>query len=167
MTYDTYNRLTKLEYVGELTTNYAYNTDGLITSEQSNNGTSKTYMYDDLFRLSVEKEVIVDGKWLQKYYLYNNGNISSVNYLSQSGNITTEHFKYTNGNLSEIKLNDSISIWKLTGENNQGLPTAYTTGILSRTQTYDTDGRVTSIIAKKTRLPYKTSDVALLQRPAI
>lgn len=149
MTYDTYNRLTKLEYVGELTTNYAYNTDGLITSEQSNNGTSKTYMYDDLFRLSVEKEVIVDGKWLQKYYLYNNGNISSVNYLSQSGNITTEYFKYTNGNLSEIKLNDSISIWKLTGENNQGLPTAYTTGILSRTQTYDTDGRVTSIIAKK------------------
>ena len=149
MTYDTYNRLTKLEYVGELTTNYTYNADGMIASEQSNNGASKTYTYDGNLRLSVEKETIVDGKWLQKTYLYSNGNVSSMNYLSQSGNITTEYFKYTNGNLSEIKLNDSISIWKLTGENNQGLPTAYTTGILRRIQTYDTDGKVIAIIAIK------------------
>ncbi len=149
MTYDAHNRMTKLEYVGELTTTYTYNTDGMIASEQSNNGTSKTYTYDDLLRLSVEKEAIVDGKWLQKTYHYSDGNVSSINYLSQSGNITTENFKYTNGNLSEIKLNNSISIWKLTGENNQGLPTAYTTGTLNRTQTYDTDGRITSIIAKQ------------------
>ncbi len=149
MTYDTYNRLTKLEYAGELTTDYAYNADGMIASEQSNNGTSKTYTYDELFRLSVEKEAIVDGKWLQKTYHYSDGNVSSINYLSQSGNITTEHFIYTNGNLSEIKLDGSISIWKLTGENSQGLPTAYTTGIVSRAQTYDTDGRITSITAKK------------------
>lgn len=56
----------KYENVGDLITDYTYNSDGLLLSEKSNNGTAKNYTYDGLFRLTSEKETGVDSKWLQK-----------------------------------------------------------------------------------------------------
>lgn len=148
MTYDVYNRLIGKEVVGELTTTYSFNTDGLSTGESSSNGTSTVYLYDNLFKLKTEKNTTIDGKWLQKTYTYAEGNLSSTIYTTQSEEIATENYIYTNGHNTELKLHDGTSIWKLTGENNMGMPSSSTTGILSRTYSYDNFGLPTSRIIK-------------------
>ncbi|OAV76286.1 hypothetical protein Barb7_00085 [Bacteroidales bacterium Barb7] len=136
--YDTYNRITK-RTTPELTTTYAYNADGLLSSVKANNSTSTAYTYDAYGRPSTETDTVPDGKWLKKTYSYSNGNVSSVQYASQSVTITTENYTYACGHLSEIK-NGTASIWKLTAENVFGQPTAATTGSISRTYSYDSYG---------------------------
>lgn len=124
----------------EFTTNYTYDIDGLLTAENSTNGTGKSYTYDKYNRLIAEKENVLNNNWLQKTYSYDNGNISSSAYTSQYETITTENYTYTNGTLTEIKLNNNTSIWKLNGENDLSQPTSVTTGALARTYLYDQYG---------------------------
>lgn len=138
--YDVYNRVKSKEIVGELTTVYAYNVDGQVDSITSDNATSKTFTYDNFMRLISEKDSVADGKYLQKTYTYANGNIASVSYASNLGSIVTENNVFTNGHLTEIKLNNTTSIWKLTEENALGLPTSTITGSLTRTYGYDSFG---------------------------
>lgn len=146
-TYDKFHRLVKKEVAG-LTIDYTYNPDCLIASEASSNGTSKTYTYDALLRLSTEKEVNVDGKWFQKVITYANGNTSALAYSSNTGSIVTENYTYAYGHLSEIKLNNATSVWKLTSEDAMGSPTGVNTGVLTRTFTYDANGRPTARTVK-------------------
>lgn len=144
MTYDAVNRLVKKEIVNDFTSNYSYNSDGLLTLCNSTNGTKKEFTYDNLLRVSTETETAMDGKWFKKTYAYSNGNLSSTVYTSQSGSIATENYIYSNGNLSEIKLNNSTTIWKVTGENNMGMATTEVSGPLTRTYGYDAYGLPTS-----------------------
>lgn len=146
-TYDNFHRLTKKEVAGQ-TINYSYNADNLIESEVSSNGTSKTYTYDALMRLRTMKETNVDGKWLEKTFIYTSGRISGLAYASNVGSIVTENYTYSYGNLSEVKLNNSTSIWKLTAENSLGLTTGISTGILTRTYSYDANGIPTGRVVK-------------------
>lgn len=149
MTYDTVNRLIRKEHVNEFSSIYTYNTDGLLISCNSTNGTKKEYTYDPLLRVSTETETIMDGKWLKKSYTYSESNLSTTTYTSSSGNIATENYIYLNGILSEIKLNNSTSIWKITEENNMGLVTSELSGPLSRTYGYDTYGIPTARAIKR------------------
>ena len=146
-TYDNFHRLIKKEVAGQ-TINYGYNADNLIESEVSSNGTSKAYTYDALMRLNTLKETNVDGKWLKKTFTHTNGCISDLTYASNIGNIVTENYTYSYGNLSEVKLNNSTSIWKLTSENALGLTTGVNTGILTRTYSYDANGAPTGRVVK-------------------
>lgn len=146
-TYDNFHRLTKKEVAGQ-TIDYGYNADNLIESEVSSNGTSKTYTYDALMRLSTLKETNVDGKWLKKTFTHSNGQVSALTYVSNAGDIVTENYIYSYGNLSEVKLNNSTSIWKLTAENTLGLTTGVSTGILTRTYSYDASGIPTGRVVK-------------------
>lgn len=148
-TYDTYNRMTKKEVVGEFTTTYNYNSDGLLASQSSTNGTGKNYTYDGLMRISTEKETIVDGKWLQKTVSYANGNTSSIAYSSNTGNIATENYVYTHGTLTEVKLNNTTSVWKLTKENELGKAIEAKSGDLIRNYGYDSFGMPTARSIKK------------------
>lgn len=146
-TYDNFHRLIKKEVAGQ-TINYGYNADNLIESEVSSNGTSKAYTYDALMRLSTLKETNVDGKWLKKTFTHTNGRISDLTYASNIGNIVIENYTYSYGNLSEVKLNNSTSIWKLISENALGLTTGVNTGILTRTYSYDANGDPTGRVVK-------------------
>lgn len=139
-TYDALGRIIKEEFANVLSTTYSYNSDGLLISSISSNGTKKEFTYDNLLRISSEKETAVDGKWFNKIYSYSGGNISSIVYSSQSGNIATENYLYAYGNPSEIKLNNSTTIWKIAAENSLGLPTTEISGSLTRTYTYDSYG---------------------------
>ena len=144
MTYDSYNRLIN-KSSPEFSTAYNYNTDGLISSITSTNGTSTVYTYDTYGRVNKIVENSVDNKWLQKIYNYNSdGNIQSIGYMSQTGNITTENYYYSHGSLSEIKLNGTTSIWKLISENTLGQPTSVTTGSVNRSYEYSPYGLPTS-----------------------
>lgn len=147
MTFDSYNRLAKLEVSGQALS-YTYTTDNMLSTETSSNGTGKVYTYDNLLRLSSEKETSVDGKWLQKTYTYANGNVASKNFTANTGNIITENYTYVNGHLLEIKLNNTTSIWKINSENDYGSPTGITTGSLTRTYTFDVNGSEVSRIVK-------------------
>ncbi|WP_175552603.1 polymorphic toxin type 23 domain-containing protein [Dysgonomonas macrotermitis] len=141
LTYDKYGRLTKKEVVGEFTTTHQYTADNLLESEISTNGTARTYTYDNLFRLKTQKESILDGKWLEKTFDYlSDGNVGSISYKSQSGNIATENYEYTNGHHTGLKLDNTLSVWKLTAENDLGMPTASLTGNIERGYTYDAYG---------------------------
>jgi len=147
-TYDDYNRITQKEIVGEFTTAYGYNTDGQLSTVTSDNGTGKTMNYDNLMRLSSEKEDAPDAKYLQKNFTYNAGTTTAISYVSQNGAIATENYSYTNGTMTETKLNNTNSIWKLTAENDMGLATASVTGSLLREYGYDAYGLPTSRTAK-------------------
>lgn len=142
MSYDIYGRITS-KVLPEFTTSYGYNSDGLLASETSNNGTSRTYEYDSYGRLYIERDNGPDSKWLQKIYSYNAGNLSSVQFSSQSGAIGTESYAYANGHMSEIKLG-TTSIWKLNAENALGITTSVTTGTVTRTYGYNAHGIPTS-----------------------
>ncbi|GHT76109.1 hypothetical protein AGMMS50262_13420 [Bacteroidia bacterium] len=79
-------------------------------------------------------------RWMSKTYNYNSlGQVSSIVYDGSTVNLT-ENYIYTNGYLTEIKLNNSTSIWKLTAENVFGQPTSVTTGSLARTYEYNAYG---------------------------
>jgi RHS repeat-associated protein len=146
--YDAYNRPMLKEVVGELITNYTYNSDGQLDTISSNNGTAKIYAYDGLMRMTSEKEIVPDGKFLQKVFNYSTGVTSSISYSTQNGALATEHYNYAYGTLTEIKLNNTISVWKLTGENDMGLATEAVTGSLTREYGYDSFGFPTSRTVK-------------------
>ena len=141
-TYDTYNR-TLTKSTPEFTTSYTYNTDGLLSSEISTNGTKSEMTYDSFGRINTVKETVPDGKYLQKGYTYTTGNVAAVQYTTQSGVIATENFSYANGYNTEIKLNNTTTIWKLTAENALGQPTQSLTGNLYRTYSYTAYGTPT------------------------
>ena len=120
-----------------------YDGDGLLTNETSTNGTSAVFTYDTYDRPATARENAPDGKWLQKTFVYAGGNISGVQYTSQNGSIATENFVYANGHNTEIKLNGTITLWKLTEENALGQPTKATTGTMNRTYSYTAYGMPT------------------------
>jgi len=148
--YDNFNRLIQANLDNELNTTYSYNEDGLIQSITSDNGSSLWYDYNDLLQLETEKETVADNKYLQKIYSYNDyGNVSSIKYANQSGQIATENHIYNYGHLSEIKLDNAVTIWKITSENDMGIPTGVQTGILARNYSYDSFGLPTGRTVKK------------------
>ena len=140
MTYDGYNRVIQKEIVNEMITGFTYNSDGQLDSLMSDNGTGKTFIYDELGRIYTVKENVPDGKFLQKKYIYNAGSLASTEYASNNGTIATENYYYAHGNLSEIRLNNNTPVWKLTQENNLGMPSESTTGSLVRTYEYNNYG---------------------------
>ena len=125
--YDRYGRLTRTENP-EMATDYSYDTDGNLTSVVTDNGTSKSFTYDVYGRIATSTESIVDGKWLRKDYTYANGNISSIKYTSQSGELATENYIYAHGHLVEVRLNNTTPIFRLEAENVYGQPTRIITG---------------------------------------
>ena len=141
---DKYGRTTLIERPGEYNTTFTYDSYGRLTAEQSTNGTKKEYTYDNYDRVVTAKETVPDGKWLQKAYSYSSGSVlAAIQYVNQSGPITTETYSYANGHNTGIFLPDSTAVWSLTSENDFGLPTAITTGTVSREYGYTAFGMPT------------------------
>lgn len=136
--YDVYGRVSSVSKP-EFYTLYSYNADGRLSEETSNNGTKKEFEYDELGRIVLYKEQVLYGILLKHVYSYANGNVSSRSTNGYMLN-ATENYTYSYGTLSEIKLNGTTSIWKLTEENDLGQPTVAQTGVLNRTYTYNQYG---------------------------
>lgn len=133
--YDAHNRLIK-KTTPEITTAYTYNEYNDVSAVSSDNDTGKTFTYDDLGRIKSVKESGVDGKWLQKDYSYADGNISVIKYTTHLGVLASENYYYTNGHLTEVKLDNRTSVFKLVKENAFGQPTEITSGSLTRNYTF-------------------------------
>lgn len=130
---DKYGRTTLVERPGEYNTAYTYDVHGRLVTEQSTNGTGIEYTYDDLDRVVTTKETIPDGKWLWKTYSYGTASVlNSIQYVSQSGQITTESYTYSNGHNTGVALPDGTVVWSLTSENDLGMATAITSGGITR-----------------------------------
>jgi RHS repeat-associated protein len=144
MNYDQYNRLTT-KVSPEFTTRYRYNADNqLVTADSIDTNLFKSYTYDTYGRLWTEKEKATSNTWLQKKYGYTNGNVSSMEYSTPAGVITTENYTYDNGYRTEIRLNGTTSIWKLNSVNTFGQPTNATTGSFTREYGYNDYGLPTT-----------------------
>ena len=141
ISYDATTRLplTKITYTGA----NGANKTGETRWTYDTNGTSAVFTYDSYDRPATAQENAPDGKYLLKTSAYAAGNVSSVQYTSQNGSIGTENFVYANGHNTEIKLNNTASIWKLTEENALGQPTKATTGTMARTYGYTAYGMPT------------------------
>lgn len=133
--YDSYGRIVK-RILPEFSTEYAYDSYGLPSGNCSDNGTSTVFTYDEYGRLSTEVEYGFDNVWLQKDYAYDDGNISSIQYTSHKGVLTTEKYNYSNGTLSEVVLDDGTPIYTLKSENNFGQPLQVQTGNIIRRWKY-------------------------------
>ena len=130
---DKYGRTTLVERPGEYNTAYTYDTYGRLVTEQSTNGTGMEYTYDGLDRVVSDKEIVPDGKWLRKAYSYGTASVlNSIQYISQSGQITTETYTYSNGHNTGITLPDGTVVWSLTSENDLGMVTSITSGGITR-----------------------------------
>lgn len=130
---DKFGRITLVERPGEYDTAYTYDAHGRIIAEQSTNGTGKEYTYDGLDRIVTVKETIPDGKWLRQTYSYGAaGVLNSIQYVSQSGQITTESYSYNNGHNTGITLPDGTIVWSLSSENDFGMATAISSGGITR-----------------------------------
>lgn len=138
MTYDQYKRI-RTKVLPEFTTTYSYDPKGNLMSESSTNGTSHTYTYDSYGRLDKDTDFGPDGKWLEKTRAYTNGNLASIVFKSQTETMGTENYIYTNGHLSEIKFG-STSVWKITAENDMGLPTKVVSGPVTCSYSYNNFG---------------------------
>lgn len=139
--YDVYNRLTKAT-MPEFATTYIYNSKDELTGISSSNGTSKTFTYDDFGRLITSKENAMDGKWLQKDYTYNSGNISSIQYTSQLGVLATEKYIFANGHFKELKLNDVTTICDIVRTNAFDKPVTAHVGGFACDYGYNAQGRL-------------------------
>ena len=138
-TYDKFGRATSFRRP-EFNTTYTYNADGLLVREESTNGTSSEFTYDDKDRLATSRENVQDGKFLQKQYQYGKGNVTSISYASKRGNLCQERFEYANGYNVEIKLDDGKIVWKQTEENDLGQSTRVESGVLERKYNYTETG---------------------------
>jgi len=139
--YDRYGRTTSVSRQGEFSTSYTYDNYGRLASETSTNGTMTEYTYDGLDRVATRKETAPDGKWLQSTYTYGQGSVlSSIQYTSHNGLITTEYCSYSNGHETGITLSDSTLVWQLVSENELGLVTEINTGTINREYGYTAFG---------------------------
>ena len=129
--YDAFNRLTR-KMTSEFSTSYTYNAHDELIAISTDNGSSKSFVYDNYGRLSICKENGVDNIWLQKNYTYTNGNVSSIKYTSRYGVLATENYIYSYGHLSEANLDGAEVIYKLSKENSLGQPTEIVTGGITR-----------------------------------
>ncbi len=137
---DRLGRTTKIDRPGEYTTDYSYDSNGLLVSEISSNGTSKIYQYDAYDRVVSVTETVPDGKWLRKSYTYLSGsNVSSITYETHDGVIATEYFEYSNGTNVKVEL-ETTDVFHLTSENEFGQPTCVITGDITLTYSYDSYG---------------------------
>lgn len=139
--YDRYGRLTK-QVTSDLTTVYSYDdTENLLLSAVSSNGSSMRNTYDEYGRLVTQREEAPDSKWLEKTYTYMvDGLPASVFYTSQDGYLATEQLTYRNGFLSEVRLADSTVVYRHDEENSQGQLTKLTAGGMQRNYAFNNWG---------------------------
>lgn len=130
---DKYGRTTFVERPGEYNTTYNFDEYGRVSGEQSTNGTGIEYAYDGMGRITSTRETVPDGKWLRKVYTYTTGSVlSTVQYITPSGPVTTEQYLYANGHNTGISLSDGTVVWRLESENDLGMATKITTGGITR-----------------------------------
>ena len=139
--YDRYGRVTR-QVTPDMVTVYTYDdTDNLLLSAVSDNGTATRYMYDEYARLKTYREEAPEGKWLQKTYTYTvDGLLLSITYTSGEGILSTELMTYRNGYLSEVRLSDGTLIYCHNEENAMGQLTRLSVGNMQRNYEFNNYG---------------------------
>ena len=141
---------------GAFSTTYTYNSKGLLTSESSTNGTSRSYTYDSFDRPTAVTET-ADGLSFTATTVYSDttslgpvGSVRSVTFKRGNTTLAKEMYTYAYGHRKKVALYSATGItggttvWQLTGENALGEPTGATTLGITRTYAYTASGLPTS-----------------------
>lgn len=143
-TYDKYNRVVSVSKPQDGVYNYQYDAHGRLESVKKEDGSiSKVFEYFPDGRLQSTSQNIVDGRGLTSVMTYKDNNLSEISYFSiASGSpeghlLATENYIYTNGVLSEVRVNNNKTIWKLIQEDDCGNATVIETDGLKRQYKYD------------------------------
>lgn len=137
--YDQYGRLVN-STCPEFTTSYKYNDIGDLVEVTTSNGTGETISYDDFGRVKQWRQTIQDGKWLQKNYIYAEGNVSSIEYTSQAGAIAKENYVYVDGSLKEVNLNGTTNVYSIETLSSHGTASSIVSGNITRKYGYTPAG---------------------------
>lgn len=141
--YDSFYRMAS-KSTDEQTTNYVYNQYNNIKETNTSNGSKTLFVYDSYGRMTSSTEYADANVWLKKDFTYSDGNVSSVRYTSQTGVLATENKTYQNGYLTETKLNNTKSIYKLNAVDAYGNATNLQTGGLIFNNGYNAYGNIAS-----------------------
>ncbi|MCM1503812.1 MAG: FG-GAP-like repeat-containing protein, partial [Muribaculum sp.] len=141
-TYDSYNRIATMS-MPEMTVTYTYDpSTGYMTSAVSDNGFSRSLGYDAQGRVTSSKESF-ENHSVESTYLYGAGLLQQATHKSGTGLIIKENYRYANGRLTEIILNDTLSVLRRTKVNAFGQVTETLSGGMTTTYTYDEYGSLT------------------------
>lgn len=160
--YDNFSRLTRKETSDGLVTTYTYDDNDNLIQESTNNGVRKILEYDRFGRIiedfQIENYRNSSNVGYHKFYIYTNGLLTETIHSMERYNTATtellgiETFLYSQGYLVQIgKETNGVStpFWSLTGQNEFGQTTHYTTGSLQHTNTYNNYGILTRITTVK------------------
>lgn len=153
MWYDTFGRMVHKEYVGTLATTYTYNNKGLLEMEEDSNGGLRLFEYDQYGRLHRDiTNIGVNGEDLLRQYAYSSttGDLTAINYVRDGEELGTELFSYNNGVLKKTSfispyLSDTVTVWEVKEETNQGLTSTAASGPLTHNFAYDQEMRPVAI----------------------
>lgn len=152
MEYDVFGRLTRKEYVGTLATTHTYDNRGLLQSEDDGSEGIRRFWYDQYGRLQQDlTEIAATGENLRRQYAYNStGDLAAINYIQGGITLGTELFSYNNGVLKKTSfvspyLTDTVTVWEIKAETNQGLTSTAASGPLTHNFAYDQEMRPTAM----------------------
>ena len=152
MEYDVFGRLTRKEYVGTLATTRTYDNRGLLQSEEDGSEGIRQFWYDQYGRLQQDlTEIAVTGENLRRQYAYNStGDLAAINYIQGGITLGAELFSYSNGVLKKTSfvspyLTDTVTVWEIKAETNQGLTSTAASGPLTHNFAYDQEMRPTAM----------------------
>jgi RHS repeat-associated protein len=117
--YDALGRITQ-QYTGTSpSSTYVYDTryKGKLTSVSQSDGTSVEYWYDNLGRVTSEKETVSGNEFITGCQYNSSGDIWKITYPS---GLVVENIYDASGNLTEVKQSGGPSIWKATDGNALG-----------------------------------------------
>lgn len=150
--YDIYRRKIKQTILKagqpESVTSFVYDNENRLKSAIDNRNIGHTYVYDNLGRLQSDTTIIKENRIYRTYKYNSSGKVGVITYGSEKTSPVTVENGYVKGHKIAIRVGKNKIAWRLSTENDMGLPSKTITGPLTRTFEYDEFGFPTGKVVK-------------------
>ena len=145
-TYNDFGKPTSSTIDNDMTVTYSYNSYQQPTAVTCSNGNSKQYTYNKFHKLTSET---ING--FKRSYNYSGGNVVSIDYSLNNASLGSELYVRTSGTVTAINYGGK-TLWQLDSEDNNAMPTAVSSSVVSTELEYDDLHRVTHRTAESNNL---------------
>ena len=150
--YDIYRRKIKQTILKagqpESVTAFVYDNENRLKSAIDNRNIGHTYVYDNLGRLQSDTTIIKENRIYRTYKYNSSGKVGAITYGSEKTSPVSVENGYVKGHKIAIRVGGNKIAWRLSTENDMGLPSKTITGPLTRTFEYDEFGFPTGKVVK-------------------